>query len=183
MSNYRRYYVPGGTYFITLVTYNRQPILTSSLARSCLRQAWLIEQSRRPFETVALCLLPEHLHVMIMLPEHDADFSTRIRNIKMRFTRTYLKNGGHESAVTLSKKHHKERGIWQRRFWEHCIRDDKDFENHLHYIHYNPVKHCLVENTTFWPYSSFHRYIKMGWYENDWSEMKPDHFSQLEFGE
>ncbi|MDZ7725944.1 MAG: transposase [candidate division KSB1 bacterium] len=167
MSNYRRYYVPGGTFFITLVTHKRKPILTSDLARTCLRRAWRIEQSRRPFKIVAFCLLPDHLHVMMTLPAHDADFSTRVRNIKLRFTRSFLKNGGDESAVTASKIRHRERGVWQRRFWEHCIRDDRDFENHLHYIHYNPVKHSLVKSAVLWPYSTFHRYVKMGWYEKD----------------
>ncbi len=170
MTQYRRLYVPGGTYFFTLVTHDRRPILTSESSRSFLRRAWCEEKQRRPFDTVAICLLPDHLHCLIALPEHDANFSVRLQKIKSKFTRLYLKHGGEEAPVTLSKIKKKERGVWQRRFWEHCIRDDEDFGHHVDYIHYNPVKHGLVTKPALWPHSSFFRYVRMGWYDADWGE-------------
>lgn len=170
MTQYRRLYVPGGTYFFTIVTHDRLPILTSDSARSFLRCAWKEEKQRRPFETVAICLLPDHFYFIISLPENDDNFSVRIKNIKSKFTRLYLKHGGVEAPITRSKIKKKERGVWQRRFWEHCIRNDEDFTNHLDYIHYNPVKHGLVTKPDLWPYSSFHRYVEMGWYDEEWGE-------------
>ena len=182
MTNYRRLYVPGGTYFFTLVTHNRRPILTSELGRFCLRRAWKTEQKRRPFQIVALCLLPEHLHCMITLPEDDDNFSTRIQKVKAGFTQLYLQHGGVEAPVTLSKLKKKERGVWQRRFWEHCIRDENDFGNHLDYIHYNPVKHGLVHAPALWPWSTFHRFVRIGWYDKEWGKTEAD-FRNLKFGE
>ncbi len=183
MVNYRRLYVPGGTCFFTLVTHNRRPILTSELARTCLRRAWTAEQQRRPFQSLALCLLPEHLHCMMTLPEDDDNFSVRVQKIKAGFTRLYLRKGGIEAPVTLSKQNKKERGIWQRRFWEHGIRDENDFGCHLDYIHYNPVKHGLVTTPKLWFWSTFHRYVRMGWYDADWGETERDQLNNLTFGE
>lgn len=144
MSSYRRNYVAGATFFFTVVTYHRRPMLTSALARHYLREA--VEQVRHnhPFSINAWVLLPDHLHALWTLPTGDADFSTRWKLIKERFTE-YLAAGGTEGAVTLSRKLKKERGIWQRRFWEHTIDDEDDYIHHFDYLHYNPVKHRLVQ--------------------------------------
>jgi len=164
MPEYRRHYIAGGTYFFTVVTYQRQPILTSPLAREVLRNVWLAVQNRLPFSTPALCLLPEHLHCVWTLPPGDADYSLRWGEIKRLFTREYLKRVDQEefSRIEMHNVSRQKRGeatIWQRRFWEHTLRNEEDFERHVEYIHYNPVKHGLVRSVEEWPWSSFHRYF------------------------
>lgn len=159
MSNYRRANFPGGYYFFTVVTYNRQKLFSEETAREYLRQAWLVTQSKYPFDTVALCLLPEHLHCIWKLPPDDADFSTRWASIKALFTRKYSKFA-RNNKITESHTKHRESAIWQRRFWEHQIRDETDLQNHVNYIHYNPVKHKLVLNANDWPWSTYQKYIK-----------------------
>jgi len=158
MTNYRRANLPGGYYFFTVVTHNRRPILTEPLARDCLHGAWEQTKQQTPFDDVALCLLPNHLHCVWRLPEDDCDFSLRWARIKAGFTRRYLEAGGIESTQCPSRRRKRERGIWQRRFWEHQIQDERDLQRHVDYIHYNPVKHGLVEQVEDWPWSSYHRY-------------------------
>ncbi|MGE0607210.1 MAG: transposase [Pirellulales bacterium] len=135
MSNYRRWVVPGGTYFFTLVAYRRRPILTTELGRDSLRQAIDSIRARWPFENVAMVLLPEHLHAVWSLPPNDDNYSLRLRKIKERFTRLWLANGGAEAALSASRQHKGERGIWQRRFWEHSCRDEEDVKRCVDYIH------------------------------------------------
>ncbi len=116
------------------------------------------------FDTVAWVLLPDHLHCIWTLPDQDADFTTRWGLVKTRFTREFIRAGGAEaSELSLSRQHRKERGIWQRRFWEHCLRDEDDLWYHIRYIHYNPVKHSLVEDPRVWPYSTIHRSEYSDW--------------------
>ena len=169
MPNYQRARVEGGTYFFTVVTFQRQPILTAEPARKILHNSWVEVNKRFPFETIAVCLMPDHLHCIWRLPEGDADYSMRWKEIKRRFTMEYLKEvePGGERNASRQKRH--EAAIWQRRFWEHTIEDNEDLEEHLDYIHYNPIKHGLVERAIDWPYSSFARYVKEGIYEVDWS--------------
>ena len=159
MSNYRRYYRAGGYYFFTVVTYQRRGILTSEVSRALLRQVWDEVKFERPFETVAVCLLPDHLHCIWELPENDSDYSTRWASIKARFTKSYLAKGGKEGLRNLSRKRSGEGAVWQRRFWEHRIRDQRDLQNHVDYIHYNPVKHQLVQRAEDWPYSTYKKYM------------------------
>lgn len=168
MPNYHRSLVEGGTYFFTVVTYQRQPILTNEQSRSILRKAWMEVTNRFPFETVAVCMLPEHLHCIWRLPEGDANYAVRWREIKSRFTRRYLVEVGPGGERNPSRQKRKEAAIWQRRFWEHTIENEDDLEEHLDYIHYNPVKHGLVERAMDWPYSSFSRYVKEGIYDEGW---------------
>src|SRR5688572_30158789 len=115
MPNFRRNYVPGGMYFFTAVTHERRPILTTDLGRRCLREAIAAEQARAPFELLAIVLLPDHLHTVWVLPDGDADYSTRWRRIKDRFTRQFLKGGGQEGTTTPSRLRHQERAVWQHR--------------------------------------------------------------------
>ena len=158
----------GGEYFFTVVTLGRNQFLTTELARRCLRESWEAEQKVRPFETSAIVLLPDHLHTIWTLPRGDDDFSTRWNQIKKGFTERYLDAGGVENLVSLSRCKKRERGVWQRRFWEHTCRDEDDFNRCLDYLHYNPVKHNLVSRVRDYPWSSFHRYVKLGVYDLNW---------------
>lgn len=167
MTHYRRSKFPGGYYFFTVVTCRRRMILTSSQGRDCLRQAWMEVQVQKPFTTVALCLLPDHLHCIWKLPPEDADFSSRWAGIKSRFTHLWLDCGGTEMNQSLSRHKKRERGIWQRRFWEHQIRDWGDLAAHIKYIHYNPVKHGLVVHAANWEWSTYHKYENGGFYLSD----------------
>ena len=164
MPNYVRAYVPGGTYFFTvkLLAHHRQ-LLTEHI--DALRESFRHVKRQRPFRINAVVILPDHLHCLWTLPDDDADYSTRWRLIKSRFSRA-IEHGERLSAHRHQKR---ERGIWQRRFWEHVIRDQRDFDAHLDYIHYNPVKHGWSSSVAEWPYSSFHEYVKDGWYPVNWA--------------
>ena len=158
MSNYRRLRFPGGYFFFTLVTQERRRFLTSSFARDNLKRAMHIVNQTRPFETIALCLLPDHFHCIWKLPDGDSDYSQRWRSIKSIFTREYRK-------VHLTSDDNIER-IWQNRFWERLIRDEDDLSAHIDYIHYNPVKHKYVDNPVEWEFSTIHKFIKRGYYQS-----------------
>ncbi|HEY4691890.1 MAG TPA: transposase [Bellilinea sp.] len=168
MPNYRRYFQPGGTYFFTVVTYNRIPIFKSSIARELLGVTFRAAKERYPFAMEAICLLPDHLHCLWTLPETDQDFSIRWSFIKSFFTHRYISQS--DRPVNSSREKRREGSVWQRRFWEHLILDDDDLENHFNYIHFNPVKHGLVQEVEEWKYSSFHRYVQMGWYPQRWKD-------------
>jgi putative transposase len=168
MPRYRRNIVPGGTFFFTLVTYGRASFLTSDSARPILRRAILDQQQRRPFALEAIVLLPDHLHMIMTLPPRDADYSMRINKIKYSFTDEYLAAGGKEQSVTPEQWSREERGIWQRRFWEHTVTDADDLKRCLDYLHWNPVKHGLIERVKDYAWSSFHRYVASGEYDVDW---------------
>ncbi len=173
MPNYRRNYVPGGTYFFTVVTHERRALFDCEQTRRQLRAAIQAVQTKRPFEILATVLLPDHLHSIWTLPFGDADYSTRWRQIKREFTRTFLEDGGTEGALSESRKRKAERGIWQRRFWEHTCRDQDDLNRCIDYIHWNPVKHGLVKRVRDYPWSTFHRYVAAGVYPLDWGSENP----------
>jgi putative transposase len=170
MPQYRRSRLEGGTYFFTVVTYDRLPILMTAKARELLRSAWVDVRERFPFSVDAVCLLADHLHCIWVLPEGDANFSVRWKEIKRLFTKGYLDQVGPGGIRNASRMSRSEAAIWQRRFWEHTIRDEEDLNRHRDYIHYNPVKHGLVQSASAWPWSSFHRYVRMGYYARDWGE-------------
>ena len=152
---YRRAFVEGGSYFFTVVTAQRRPILATEQAIEDLRSAFRNVRARRPFEIDAIVVLPDHLHCIWTLPPDDSDFATRWRLVKTWFTKNC--DAGIRSAP-----------IWQDRYWEHLMRDEGDFTRHVEYIHYNPVKHGRVARPTDWPYSSFGRYVEAGIYPADW---------------
>jgi len=168
MPDYRRSFVEGGYYFFTVVTYGRLPILTTTPAREILRGVWGEVRQSFPFETIAVCLIPDHLHCIWRLPEGDANYPVRWKEIKRRFTLRYIQEvgPGEERNASRQKKH--EAAIWQRRYWEHTILEQEDLEMHLDYIHYNPIKHGYVTRAGEWPYSSFSRYVRKGIYSLDW---------------
>ena len=169
MSQYRRSYVSGGTFFLTLVTYRRIPLFSDSQNVSRLRFALAKTRTERPFEITAAVVLPDHLHFLWTLPPNDSDYSLRISRLKVLFTRALRGKRSLPKNVSLSRRKHRESDVWQRRFWEHTIRDEVDWQRHLDYIHYNPVKHGLVSCPHLWEYSSFHRWIEKGKYEKNWA--------------
>lgn len=169
MSHYRRSRQAGGSFFFTVVTYRRRPILCEEPVRLALREAIKEIQSKRPFTIEAWVLLPDHLHCLWTLPPDDADFSRRWGMIKRLVSIRCGEAYGCDGLLTASKRKHRESTIWQRRYWEHEIRDKTDFARHLDYIHYNPTRHGLCERPGQWPYSTLHRYIKEGRYPEDWA--------------
>jgi putative transposase len=167
MSRYRRA-AGGTTYFFTVVTHRRRPILCIDPVMLALREAIARVRVARPFVVDAFVLLPDHLHCIWTLPDGDVDFSGRWSLIKHHVS--YACGQVLSPAVTTeSRRKHRDAGIWQRRFWEHRIRDDADLERHVDYIHFNPVKHGLSGSVADWPYSTFHRYVKAGVYASDWA--------------
>jgi putative transposase len=164
---YRRTDVAGASYFFTLVTYRRQPLFGRSDAVEMFERAVRSVQSRWPFTLEAQVVLPDHLHSIWTLPESDADYSTRWRLIKEAFTREYA-IAHRVLAPDARRAMRGEKAVWQRRFWEHLIRDERDFSAHLDYIHINPVKHGLVSAPHDWPHSTFLQWVSRGAYEASW---------------
>lgn len=167
MPNYRRVH-EGNTYFFTLVTFQRQRILCLDEPRRLLRESISEVRKILPFEVEAWVLLPDHMHCIWRLPEGDRDYSKRWGRIKSGFTKGVKKGWLVTPDASLSRRKHREGTVWQRRFWEHMIRDDRDFSAHCDYIHYNPVKHGLVAAPKDWPFSTFHRAVGEGFYSPDW---------------
>ncbi|MCY1267516.1 REP-associated tyrosine transposase [compost metagenome] len=164
MSNYRRSLVPGGTYFFTVTLADRRSsLLTEAIGH--LRNAYAQAAELSPFRTIAICVLPDHLHALWTLPEGDCEYSYRWSLIKSQFSKSIPA----DEQRSASKAKRREKGIWQRRFWEHQIRDEADLNRHIDYIHHNPVKHGLVSRVRDWPYSSFHRYVRAGLLPKDWA--------------
>jgi putative transposase len=168
MPEYRRSFITGGTYFFTVVTYRRLPFLITEEARNILHCALVDVNHRFPFKTDAICLLPDHLHCIWTLPDDDANYSVRWKEIKRLFSKEYINMVGVAEPGNVSREKRGETTFWQRRFWEHVIRDEKDLHQHLDYIHYNPVKHGLAQQVKEWQWSSFKRYVEMGYYDVEW---------------
>ena len=169
MVSYRRARFPGASYFFTVTLLDRRASLLTDHIDD-LRMAFSTVKQSHPFRIDAAVILPDHIHCIWTLPTDDADFSMRWREIKSGFSRR-IRN---REKITCSREQRKERGIWQRRFWEHLIRDDKDYQHHMDYIHYNPVKHSYVNHPAQWHHSSFHRLGERGVYPLDWSCVKTD---------
>jgi len=164
MTDYRRLHIPGASWFFTVNLAERRGngLLVERIAD--LRQAFAVVKARHPFRLEAWVVLPDHLHCIWTLPPGDMDFSSRWGLIKAGFSRTVDQG----ERVSASRARRGERGLWQRRFWEHGLRDEQDFLRHVDYIHRNPVKHGWVRQVRDWPHSSFHVYVERGWYEADW---------------
>ena len=163
MPDYRRYRVLGGTYFLTINLLERRSDLLIRFI-DALRQAVRRTGRERPFHIDAWVVLPDHMHCIITLPEGDDDFSNRVKAMKIRFVRA-IPATERRSRTRIAKG---ERGIWQRRFWEHAIRSDTDYAKHMDYVHFNPVRHGYVAAVRDWPYSTFHRLAEAGLYPPDW---------------
>ncbi|HEY4918551.1 MAG TPA: transposase [Xanthobacteraceae bacterium] len=162
MVHYRRNLAKGGTFFFTVALADRRASALVDHA-AVLREAFRVTRRERPFAIDAIVVLPEHLHAIMTLPQDDADFSGRWRRIKSWFTREIVGSG-----KVISRDRRGEHVLWQRRFWEHTVRDETDFARHVDYVHFNPVKHGLVSCVSDWPYSSFHRYVRRGVLPHDW---------------
>jgi putative transposase len=169
MSNYRRNYAKGGTYCFTVNTYKKQ-LLLQGPAIDILRESFRECMDERPFKIEAIVILPDHLHCIWKLPAGDAKYPVRWKEIKSTFTTEYIKEVGKppiKPSLSMQKKG--EKGVWQRRYWEHTITDDEDYRRLFNYIHYNPVKHEWVEAPVYWPHSSFHRFVEKGIYTKWWA--------------
>ena len=164
MTNYRRAYIPDASWFFTVNLAERRGNRLLIEHIDALRAAFRYVKSKHPFKMDAVVVLPDHLHCIWTLPPGDTDFSRRWNLLKGHFSRVIAK-GEHISPSRMKRR---ERGVWQRRFWEHCLRDQSDFNRHIDYIHWNPVKHGWVEQVAAWPHSSFHEYVARGVYPVDW---------------
>ena len=157
MPRYVRANIAGGTFFFTVAIADRSDdLLVREIER--LRDSYRLVQERHPFETIAICILPDHMHAVWTLPENDTDFPTRWNLIKGYFSCGYF-DPTPRPARRIARR---EKGLWQRRYWEHVIRDERDLARHIDYIHFNPVRHKLVPRVRDWPHSSFHRYVACG---------------------
>lgn len=164
MSRYRRNLVPGGTYFFTVNVRDRSSsLLVEQIA--ALREAVRLTRAEMPFQIDAWVVLPEHVHCVWTLPAGDADYPARWQAIKSRFSHALPAT----EPRTAVMRRRADRGIWQMRYWEHTIRDTRDYVAHVDYVHFNPVKHGLVADAGSWPYSTFHRAVARGAYPPDWS--------------
>lgn len=172
---YRRANAAGATYFFTAnLADRRSGLLVEHI--NALREVLRRVKRAHPFRIDAMVVLPDHLHALWTLPRDDADFPTRWMLIKAGFSR-HIPRSERRSPSRVAKE---ERGIWQRRYWEHLIRDERDFARHVEYIHFNPVKHGLVKRTVEWPYSTIHRYVRLGAINPDWAS---DEEEESGFGE
>lgn len=171
MSNYHRAYTPGGSYFFTVVTLNRAPIFINEERVEILRQAFRKVMETLPFQIDAMVVLPEHLHCIWQMPDGDVDYSSRWREIKKAASR----------QISTATNKRNERMVWQRRFWEHAIRDEDDWRRHVDYIHYNPVKHGLVNQPSDWPWSSFRNAVNKGWYQASWGAEIPATITGMDY--
>lgn len=165
MANYTRAWQPGGTWFFTVTCLGRYDNDLRVKNIGILRRSVGTVKRSYPFAIHAWVVLPDHLHCVISLPEGDTDFATRWRLIKAGFS----KGLPEREWVSDTRRRRGERGVWQRRYWEHLIRDDADFQAHVDYCHINPLKHGLVERVGDWPYSTFHRMVEQGVYPGDWA--------------
>lgn len=163
MSRYRRNHLAGGTFFFTVKLADpKSRLLVEHI--NLLRKAYASVQKRYPFETVAICVMPNHLHAVWTLPDGDSDYSLRWRLIKTGFSNHFPAS----NTLSASKQRRHEKGIWQRRFYEHTVRDDADLLRCVDYVHFNPVKHGFAASVKDWPFSSFHRFVRDGLLSPDW---------------
>ena len=169
MANYRRASACGGKFFFTVVTYRRRPVLDRPESRQALREVIEDVRIRRPFSIDAWVLLPDHIHCIWTLPEGVSDFSLRWSLIKSGFSKKTKALFKVDEWMNDSKLKRRESTVWQRRFWEHQVRDDEEYRVYTDYIHYNPVKHGLADAPHKWAYSSFHCYVEEGVYEKEWA--------------
>ncbi|VAX11404.1 Transposase and inactivated derivatives [hydrothermal vent metagenome] len=174
---YRRSKTCGASYFFTVNLADRQSRLLLDYSET-LRDAFRQVKKRHPFHIDAVVILPDHLHTIWTLPDGDSDYPMRWGLIKAGFSRNIEMN----EPRSKSRKLKRERGIWQRRYWEHQIKDETDYNHHVDYIHINPVKHGYVAQASMWDYSSIHRYIEMGMVDESWA-YKIDDLEMSDFGE
>ena len=164
MPDFRRWYTPGGTFFFTVVTHRRKPILTSEEAIARLRGAFADCRKDRPLTIDAIVILPDHFHLLMTLPDGDDDYSSRLGVIKAKFSAS----SSNKSVLSNVRNRRRESENWQRRFWEHEVKSEDEATALADYIHFNPVKHGHVRCPHEWPWSSFHQWVERKWLEPDW---------------
>lgn len=164
-------------WFFTVVTHRRQPVLCEPALRDALRDALEFVRARYPFDIDAMVLMPDHLHAIWRLPLVDVNYARRWSLCKSAVTKATTQ----VSILSSSRRMRNEGSLWQRRFWAHAIVDDRDYERHVDYIHFNPVKHGLVASVKDWPHSSFHRWVREERYDLNWACTAEGHDGQ--FGE
>ncbi len=164
MSDYRRLYQDGATYFFTVVTHKRRPIFKEEKNIQIFKQSISAIKKSYPFEIKALVILPDHIHTLWEMPTDEQNFSLRWQLIKL-----------------YCSKRIPVKPLWQNRFWEHLVRDEKDMNRHYDYIYYNPVKHGLVTKAIDWPYSTFKRDVELGIYDKNWGLSGMSHLDDLDF--
>jgi putative transposase len=167
MVNFRRYYVPDAIVFITQVVHQRSPIFQNEEAAELLRTTTHRVKELHPFAMLGYVFMPDHFHLLIR-PTGKSNFSQIMHSLKGNFTWQYKRAIGCSEHLA----------VWQKRFWDHVIRDEADLHRHLDYIHYNPVKHGLVEDPFAWPYSSFRVWQERGAYPEGWGSVPPETVTQ-----
>ena len=170
MTRYRRAATAGACYFFTVVAYRRHTIFCDEIFRNALHAAITSVRVAHPFVIDAWVLLPDHLHCIWHLPPDDTDFSSRWSMIKRIVTQRCVARLNRPEWLNARLRKRQQGTLWQHRFWDHLIRDEGDFNRHMEYIHWNPVKHGLVSKVVDWQYSSFHRLVRSGWYPENWGE-------------
>jgi putative transposase len=183
MPNFRRVRIKGGTYFFTLVTNQRKCLFLLDRANDLFLEALQYVRSHHHFSILAYCILPDHIHMLWKMPINDADYSLRIGEIKKRFSKNYIIEFGNPHTLSSTQQKRGETGIWQKRFWEHYIRNEEDLNRHIDYIHYNPIKHGLVNQIKDWSASSFFDYVNQGYYDSDWGQIVGRNFGSHIYGE
>jgi putative transposase len=173
MSEYRRWMVPGGTFFFTVVCHERRWNLEHEPNVRLLGDVMRTVRKDAPFQTIAMVVLPDHFHCIWTLPRLDADYATRWKQIKRDFTVRFLAAGGADRRVSQSRRSRGERGVWQRRYWEHVVENEEELECLCDYIHYNPVKHGYASSPREWQWSTFARFVDSGQYDIDWGRTAP----------
>jgi len=167
--NYHRFYIPNAIVAFTLVTYNRSPIFSNTQVSDLFLNLLNKITDQFHYKLIAYSLLPDPVHLILQLSHENPNFSLPIRELKRLFSVNYKKLNPLLPLPNSSRQKHNETTIWQRRFWDHVIKDERDLERHLNYIHFNPVKHGFTDNPTNWPWSSYSNYLENGYYPNEWS--------------
>lgn len=163
MPNYRRLFIDNSYLFITIVTYQRKPILIDNV--ELLRESFKEAKSIYNFELYASVIMPDHLH-MILIPENIKEYPKIIRAVKYNFSKEF--GGGIAIPPYQKESIRMKKEIWQKRYWEHTIRDEEDLYRHLDYIYYNPIKHDYVRAAKDWGFSSFDKFVKLKFYDPNW---------------
>jgi len=172
MPDYRRFYIPNSITFITCVTRDRYPYLKSKSDIDLFFSTLARVKEIKPFELMAYVVLPDHFHWLMKVDQSSGNFSKVMHSIKRNFTQNYKQ--AHNVQKSIS--------IWQRGFWDHVIRDERDLEIHLDYIHWNPIKHGCVNKPSNWPYSTYRDWEGMGIYDLGWGCVEiPENISGLNF--
>ncbi len=167
MPNYRRVFAEGYSYFLTLVTYRRNPILIENI--ELLRHSFAYSKNKFDYTIDAIVVLPEHIH-MVITPGNAQEYPKIVQNIKYYFSKHCDSRYYEHLIQSTSRNNERYKPIWQKRYYEHTIRNEKDFKIYFDYVHYNPVKHHLVTRAKDWEFSSFGRYVEQGYYEIDWGD-------------